>query len=100
THPTLSDPAVRAALNLLVDRGSIQEEIYGRGGQTSANFLNSPSRFSSKNTRWEFSVDRANQILDAAGWRRGADGIRAPDGKRLRLVYPTSVHRPAHNTQA
>jgi len=100
THPTLSDPAVRAALNLLVDRGSIQEEIYGRGGQTSANFLNSPSRFSSKNTRWEFSVDRANQILDAAGWRRGADGIRARDGKRLRLVYQTSINAPRQKTQA
>jgi peptide/nickel transport system substrate-binding protein len=100
THPTLSDPAVRAALNVLVDRGSIQEEIYGRGGQTSANFLNSPSRFYSKNTRWEFSVDRANQILDAAGWRRGADGIRAKDGKRLRLVYQTSINAPRQKTQA
>jgi peptide/nickel transport system substrate-binding protein len=100
THPTLSDPAVRAALNVLVDRGSIQEEIYGRGGQTSANFLNSPSRFYSKNTRWEFSVDRANLILDAAGWRRGADGIRAKDGKRLRLVYQTSINAPRQKTQA
>jgi peptide/nickel transport system substrate-binding protein len=100
THPTLSDPAVRAALNVLVDRGSIQEEIYGRGGQTSANFLNSPSRFYSKNTRWEFSVDRATQILDAAGWRRGADGIRAKDGKRLRLVYQTSINAPRQKTQA
>jgi len=32
-HPTLSDAAVRAALNVLVDRGAIQEEIYGRGGR-------------------------------------------------------------------
>src|SRR6059036_3902031 len=56
THPTLSDSAVRAALNVLVDRASIQEEIYGRGGQTTANFLNAPSRFYSRNTRWEFNV--------------------------------------------
>ena len=100
THPTLSDSAVRAALNVLVDRGSIQEEIYGRGGQTSPNFLNSPSRYYSKTTRWEFSVDRANQVLDAAGWRRGADGIRAKDGKRLRLVYQTSINAPRQKTQA
>jgi peptide/nickel transport system substrate-binding protein len=99
-HPTLSDAAVRAALNVLVDRGAIQEEIYGRGGQTSANFLNAPPRFSSKNTRWEFSVERANQLLDAAGWRRGADGIRARDGKRLRFLLQTSINAPRQKTQA
>jgi peptide/nickel transport system substrate-binding protein len=100
THPTLSDPAVRQALNLLVDRGSIHEQIYGRGGQATANFLNAPSRFRSGNTRWEFNVDKANQVLDAAGWKRGADGIRAKDGKRLRFVYQTSINAPRQKTQA
>jgi peptide/nickel transport system substrate-binding protein len=100
THPVLADPAVRAALNVLVDRAAIQEEIYGRGGQTSANFLNSPSRFFSRNTRWEFSVERANQILESAGWRRGADGVRAKDGKRLRFVFQTSINAPRQKTQA
>jgi len=100
THPTLSDAAVRAALNVLVDRGAVQEEIYGRGGQTSANFLNSPARFASRNTRWEFNVERANQLLDAAGWRRGADGIRARDGKRLRFLFQTSINAPRQKTQA
>jgi peptide/nickel transport system substrate-binding protein len=99
-HPILSDPAVRAALNVLVDRSAIQEEIYGRGGQTSPNFLNSPSRFYSRNTRWEFNVERANQILDAAGWRRGPDGVRARDGKRLRFLFQTSINAPRQKTQA
>ncbi|HEV8584599.1 MAG TPA: peptide ABC transporter substrate-binding protein [Methylomirabilota bacterium] len=99
-HPVLTDPAVRAALNVLVDRAAIQEEIYGRGGQTSANFLNSPPRFYSRNTRWEFSIERANQILEAAGWRRGGDGVRAKDGKRLRFVYQTSINAPRQKTQA
>src|SRR5215470_7814811 len=58
-HPTLSDPAVRQALNLLVDRGSIQEEIYGRTGIATANFVNAPARFVSKNTKFEFNVDKA-----------------------------------------
>ena len=99
THPLLSDPAVRQALNLLVDRAAVQEQIYGRQGQTSANFLNAPSRFSSKNTRWEFNVDKANQILDAAGWKRGADGIRAKDGKRLKMLYQTSINAPRQKNQ-
>src|SRR5207245_1217107 len=54
THPVLSDPAVRQALSVLVDRAAVQEQIYGRQGQTSPNFLNAPSRYYSKNTRWEF----------------------------------------------
>jgi len=98
-HPVLSDPAVRQALNVLVDRGSIQEEIYGRTGIATANFLNAPSRFVSKNTKWVFNVDKANQILEAAGWKRGADGIRAKDGKKLKFVYQTSVNAPRQKTQ-
>ncbi len=100
THPFLTDPAVRQALNLLVDRGSVQEQIYGRTGIATANFLNAPSRYTSKNTKWEFSVDKANQILDAAGWKRGADGIRAKDGKKLKLVYQTSINAPRQKNQA
>jgi peptide/nickel transport system substrate-binding protein len=100
THPLLGEPAVRQALALLVDRGSIQEQIYGRLGQITANFLNTPSRFASKNTRWEFSLDKANKILDDAGWKRGADGIRAKDGKRLRLVYQTTINAARQKTQA
>jgi len=98
-HPVLSDPAVRQALNVLVDRGSVQEEIYGRTGVATANFINAPSRFVSKNTKWEFNVDKANQILDAAGWKRGADGVRAKDGKKLKFVYQTSINAPRQKTQ-
>jgi peptide/nickel transport system substrate-binding protein len=98
-HPVLSNPAVRQALNVLVDRGSVQEEIYGRTGVATANFINAPSRFVSKNTKWEFNADKANQILDAAGWKRGADGIRAKDGKKLKFVYQTSINAPRQKTQ-
>ncbi len=99
THPLLADPAVRQALGLLVDRAAVQEQIYGRQGQATANYLNAPPRFSSRNVRWEFNVDRANQVLDAAGWRRGADGIRVKDGKRLKLLYQTSTNAPRQKTQ-
>ena len=100
THPFLSDPAVRQALNLLVDRGAVQEQIYGRTGLATANFLNQPSRFQSKATKWEFSIDKANQILEAAGWKKGSDGIRAKDGKRLKVLYQTSINAPRQKTQA
>jgi peptide/nickel transport system substrate-binding protein len=99
-HPFLSDPSVRQALGVLVDRGSVQEQIYGRTGFATANFLNAPERFRSKTTKWEFNVDKANQILDAAGWKRGSDGIREKGGVKLKMVYQTSTNVSRQKTQA
>jgi peptide/nickel transport system substrate-binding protein len=100
THPFLTDPAVRQALNLLLDRAAVQEQIYGaRLGKTSANFLNAPSRYFSRNTRWEFSVDKAGQALDAGGWKRGGDGVREKGGVRLKMLFQTSINAPRQKTQ-
>ncbi len=99
-HPLLSDPAVRQALSLLIDKKSIQDHIYGRIGIATANYINNPERFRSKTTKFEFDVDKANAILDKAGWVRGADGIRAKDGKKLKFVYQTSINQPRQKTQA
>jgi len=100
THPLLSDPAVRQALRLLVDRASVQAHIYGRTGVASGNYINAPPRFVSNNTHWEFDIDKANRLLDEAGWQRGPDAIRAKEGKRLRLVYQTTINAPRQKTQA
>jgi peptide/nickel transport system substrate-binding protein len=99
-HPLFSDPAVRQALALLVDRASVEAHIYGRTGVATGNFLNNPERFTSKNTKWEFNVDKANRLLEEAGWKRGSDGIRAKDGKKLKLVFQTSINAPRQKTQA
>ena len=98
-HPILSEMAVRRALNLLVDRASVEKHIYGRTGIATANFLNNPPRFTSKNMKWEFNIDKANALLDGAGWKRGSDGIRVKDGKKLKLVYQTSVNQPRQKNQ-
>ena len=99
-HPLFSDPAVRKALSMLVDRDSIKKAIYGRAGRTTANFLNGPEKFVSKNTTWEFSIEKASKLLDDAGWKPGADGIREKDGKKLKLLYQTSINGPRQKTQA
>ena len=91
---------MRQALGLLVDRKSVQEHIYGRTGIATANFLNNPERFRSKNMKFEFNIEKANQILDAGGWKRGADGIREKDGKKLKFVYQTSINAPRQKNQA
>jgi peptide/nickel transport system substrate-binding protein len=99
-HPLFSDPAVRQAINLLIDRASIEKFIYGRTGVATANFLNNPERFRSKNTKFEFNIEKANQVLETAGWKKGADGVRAKDGKSLKFVFQTSINAPRQKTQA
>ncbi|MEO3475748.1 peptide ABC transporter substrate-binding protein [Roseomonas sp. CAU 1739] len=99
-HPAFRDPAVRQAMALLIDRNALEQFIYGRGGPATANFLNNPPRFVSPNMRWEFSIQKANELLDRAGWARGRDGIRAKDGVRLKFVFQTSVNAPRQRTQA
>jgi peptide/nickel transport system substrate-binding protein len=100
THPTLSDMAVRNALALLVDRDSVEKYIYGRTGIATSNYLNNPSRFVSHNTKKEFSVEKAIDILEKAGWKKGSDGIREKGGKKLKYVYQTSINQPRQKTQA
>ncbi len=99
-HPLFSDPAVRKALSLLVDRDAIVKHIYGRAGLTTANYLNGPPSAVSKNTSWEFSIEKAIKLLDDAGWKPGPDGIRAKGDKKLKLLYQTSINAPRQKTQA
>jgi len=100
-HPLFQELKVRQAMALLIDRATVGEELYGATGQVTANFLNAPGRFQSKNTRWEFSIDRANRLLDEAGYRRGPDGVRlGKDGKRIRLLFTTSTNSLRQKNQA
>ena len=98
-HPYLTDPAVREAFNLLVDRGSVHKFIYGRTGEDTANYVNAPDKFVSKNTRYEFNIEKAIKLLDGAGWKPGADGVREKNGVKLHALYQTAINAPRQKTQ-
>src|SRR5262249_40655905 len=59
-----------------------------------------PERFRSKATKFEFNIAEANRILDEAGWKKDGDGVRAKDGKKIKLVFQTSINAPRQKTQA
>jgi peptide/nickel transport system substrate-binding protein len=99
-HPFLTDLLVRQAYNVAVDRRVIAEQLYGAAGQPTSNFIDSPKRFQSPNTSWEYSLEQAARRLDQAGWIRGSDGFRTKDGRRMKLVYQTSVNPVRQKTQA
>jgi len=100
-HPFLTDPKVREALALGVDRDTIAKQLYGETGEATPNILTTPTSFASKNTKYEFNVDKANKILDDAGYKRGPDGIRAtPQGMRMKVLYVTSINSLRQKEQA
>jgi peptide/nickel transport system substrate-binding protein len=99
-HPVFGERAAREAFSLLVDRQSIQAHVYGRAGIATSNYLYNPQRYRSPNTRMEFDIARANRLLDEAGWKRGPDGIRARDGRKMTFVFQTSTNAPRQKVQA
>jgi len=99
-HPFLLEPAVRQALAHLIDREGIQRFVMGRNGLPTANILNNPAAFNSSRKGLPFDPARANALLDAAGWARGRDGLRAKGAQRLRMVFHTSTSSPRQKVQS
>ena len=101
-HPFLSDPAVRRALSLAIDRKILVEAGYGPAGRVTCDVLPAPPAYASTANDWCKTQDiaGANKLLDEAGWARGPDGIRAKNGVRLSILYQTSTNSVRQGTQA
>ena len=99
-HPALSDPAVREAMALAVDRELIAEALYGAAGRPTCNLIAAPAAYVSDRPCPGQDIARANAILDAAGWARGADGVRSKNGVRLSFLYQTSTNSVRQSTQS
>jgi len=101
-HPVFSDAAVRRAIGHLIDRDGIQQVIYGRGAVATPNIVHIPARFRSPNLVSDFSIDKANAVLEAAGWKRGpggANAIREKGGQKLRFLFTTTANASRQKTQ-
>jgi len=99
-HPFFTDLRVRQVFAAAIDRRTIAEQLYGSEGQPTGNFLNAPKPFQSPNTRWEFDLEKAARLLDQPGWKRGSDGIRHKDDRRMRVLFQTSTNLVRQKTQA
>jgi peptide/nickel transport system substrate-binding protein len=99
-HPFFTDPLVRQAYAAAVDRRAIAEQLYGAAGQPTSNFLNAPQQFESPNTHWEFDLEKAAQLLEQAGWKRGRDSMRVKDGRRMKVLFQSSANLVRQKTQA
>ncbi|OKH17366.1 peptide ABC transporter substrate-binding protein [[Limnothrix rosea] IAM M-220] len=100
-HPFLTDIKVREAIATAIDRDTITEELYGITGKANANFVVNPPELVSPNTSYEFNLEKANALLDEAGWvDSNGDGTRDKDGVEMKMVFQTSVNPLRQKTQA
>jgi peptide/nickel transport system substrate-binding protein len=92
-HPILADLKVRKALSMAIDRQALVDVGYGTAGMPTCNVVPAPEAFASDNVDCiKQDMAGAKAMLDDAGWKVGADGIREKDGKKLHLVYQTTVN--------
>ena len=88
-HPALQDRQVRLAIDYAIDRDTLVDRVLRNHGSPASGVI--PPIYD--DLHWTpgdgirgSDLDRANQILDEAGYARGSDGVRAgPDGRRLEL---------------
>ena len=92
TPPWVGEPAVLEALDLALDRPALERgPLHARSpltespvsplvGWAYASDLGSPRS----------DLDQARRVLDAAGWKTGADGVRAKNGRRLAFALSTT----------
>lgn len=90
TAAPMDDPAVREALAYAIDREQIVDVLLD-GSVPVLQSLLRPSQlgYSPTYERYTHDPQRAIDILEGAGWERGADGIFAKDGTRLEIPMST-----------
>jgi peptide/nickel transport system substrate-binding protein len=85
--PALSDVRVRRALWLALDSRALIRDV--SHGVDTPGHTDQPSflwAYNPRAARYDYDPAKARALLDAAGWRIGADGVRVKAGARLALV--------------
>lgn len=92
-NPMFSDVKVRQALTYGLDRANVNKSVYGKYAQV----INEPLPAVSWGydatgiTNYKYDPAKANKLLDEAGWKKGADGIRTKDGKKFQIHFLQST---------
>jgi peptide/nickel transport system substrate-binding protein len=92
--PRLADKNVRQALVYGLDREGFVGNFFKGHGQVAHVPLSPVSwaytdELQEKMNKYEYSPEKAKELLEDAGWKVGADGIREKDGMKLDFVYST-----------
>ncbi len=93
-RPIFKDKAVREALRYATDRRTLRDKVQHGLGILQEGPITPVSPLYTAFPRIPFDLAKANALLDAAGWKRGADGIRVKDGQRLVLDFANGTGQP------
>ena len=86
TRPILADVRVRRAISMAIDRASITRKTTLGTGTVAYADLPAPLWIAREPANpYAYDPAAANALLDAAGWKRGPDGMRAKNGVSLSL---------------
>lgn len=92
SKPFFQDPKVRQALYLALDKASIIDALYYGVPKPTETYMPAESAYFNPDLpKHEFSIEKANAMLDEAGWARGAGGVREKDGVRLAFKISTTA---------
>lgn len=89
SRPALRDPAVRRAVGAALDRSRFAP-LLAAGERPAGDVLATTTPgYRDRSAALAYAPEEAARLLDAAGWRRGPDGVRAKGERRLSfdLVY-------------
>jgi peptide/nickel transport system substrate-binding protein len=90
----LRDARVRHALSMAIDRSQVNQVLYFGLATEGNNTVVAESSLYKKEyqTRWaQFDKKAAEKLLDEAGLKRGADGVRKlPDGRPMEIIVETA----------
>ncbi|CAI2797169.1 MULTISPECIES: ABC transporter substrate-binding protein [Pseudomonas fluorescens group] len=87
----LADPHVRLAVQKALDRKSYASTVYNAEFPVVDGIFDvTTPYFKSQGNKLAYDPAGAEQLLDHAGWTKGADGYRHKNGKRLSLSYNIS----------
>jgi peptide/nickel transport system substrate-binding protein len=95
-HKELLDPKVREALEYAIDRNEIVQTAWLGFASPGSTIV--PAGNATGGVQWHdssvqplpYDPDKANQILDSLGYRRGSDGVRVANGEPMAydVVFP------------
>ncbi|MFD3544539.1 ABC transporter substrate-binding protein [Streptomyces sp. NPDC058655] len=85
-HEVTGDVAVRRALDIAVDRRAMVDRLLEGAGKPAYGPVPTDSPWFTAGTERAHDLDGAKKILDDAGWKPGADGVRVKDG--VRAAFP------------
>ncbi|MFN2529022.1 MAG: ABC transporter substrate-binding protein [Candidatus Baltobacteraceae bacterium] len=95
SSPKVSDVRVRKALEFAMDRAEFRHKIAHDVGYLQEEPAPQTAPYWDPGIKMvPFDLAKANELLDQAGWVRGADGLRAKNGVKLSLNYAAIVGSP------